>query len=83
MPPTAEVLDFDGALLDALPPEVRSQLMSEAALLAQAFAPAGRSEELEIMARTLSAGEHDAEMDRKHARGLAAALRRLAGEPWS
>ena len=80
-PPSGEVVDFDNALLDAFSPEVRSRLMSEAALLAKALAPEGRADELELMARTLSAGEHDGQMDRKHARGLAAALRRLAHDP--
>ena len=80
-PPAGEVIDFDAALLHAFSPEMRSRLMSEAALLAQAFAPEGRAEELELMARTLSAGEHDGQMDRKHARGLAAALHRLARDP--
>jgi len=81
--PAAEVIDFDEALLDAFAPEVRSRLISEAALLAQAFAPEGRAEELEAMAQTLSSGARDAEMDRRHARGLAAALRRLAHDPWA
>jgi len=80
---TAEVVDFDEALLDSYPPEHRSELMAEAALLAQAFAPGGRIEELEAMARSLSSGKNDAEMDRKHARGLAAALRRLARDHWA
>ena len=77
----AEVIDFDAARLNALAPQLRRQLMSEAALLAQAFAPDGRAEELEVMAQTLSKGGRDAEMDRNHARGLAAALRRLARDP--
>ncbi len=35
------------------------------------------------MAETLSSGDRDDEMDRAHARKLAAALKRLATEPWS
>lgn len=80
--PTAEVVDFDQALLDSYPPELRGELIAEAQMLAQAFAPEGRTEELECMARALSLGRNDADMDRKRARGLAAALRRLAGDPW-
>ena len=80
---TADVVDFDEALLDSYSPELRSELMAEAALLAQAFAPEGRVEELKAMAHALSSGRSDGEMDRKHARGLAAALRRLARDPWA
>jgi hypothetical protein len=80
---TADVVDFDEALLDSYSPDLRSELMAEAAMLAQAFAPEGRIEELEAMAKSLSAGKSDAEMERKHARGLAAALRRLARDPWA
>jgi hypothetical protein len=77
-PEKAEIVDFDEALLDACPEDVRSDLMSEASLLAQAFAPEGRREQLEEMALALTAGSRDEEMGRAHARRLAAALRRLA-----
>lgn len=73
-----QVIDFDEALLDACSPEVRADLMTEAQLLAGAFAGGLGAGALERMAVQLSAGERDAEMDRSHARRLAAALRRLA-----
>jgi hypothetical protein len=47
-------------------------------LLAQAFAPEGCADQLIAMAKALSSGARDSEMDRQHARRLAAALRRLA-----
>jgi hypothetical protein len=77
-PATAEVVDFEDALLDACDPALKADLLEEAALLLQAFAPEGRAEEVAAMARTLSGdpGEgHRAE--RVRARRLAAALRRL------
>lgn len=73
-----EVIDFDQALLNACSPEVRTELMAEARLLAGVFAPGGGGSALERMAIQLSAGERDGEMHRAHARRLAAALRRLA-----
>lgn len=73
-----EVVDFDGALLDACPPDVRADLLLEAKLLAGVFAPTGDAAALAKMAAQLSAGERDAEMDRAHARRLAAALKHLA-----
>ena len=75
---TAEIVDFDEALLDAYPAERRADLMAEAAMLARVFAPEGGGEALRAMARALSSGAKDREMDRRHARGLAAALRRLS-----
>jgi hypothetical protein len=75
---TAQIVDFDEALLGALPQEVRANVLAEAALLARAFAPHGEANALEAMARSLSSGARDREMDRKHARRLAAALRQLA-----
>ena len=75
---SAEILDFDEALLASLPPERRAELMAEAAMLARVFAPKGQAEALNAMARALSAGAKDREMNRRHARGLAAALNRLA-----
>lgn len=76
----AEIIDFDDALLNACAPEIRADLMLEARLLAGVFAPDGTAEALGRMAGQLSAGERDAEMDRAHARRIAAALKRLARE---
>ena len=47
-------------------------------MLAGVFAPDGGARGLMRMADQLSAGTRDAEMDRAHARRLAAALKRLA-----
>jgi hypothetical protein len=77
-PGPAELFSFDEALLDACPADVRADLLAEAAMLAQAFAPEGDPAHLTAMAEALSAGERDSEMDRSHARRVAAALRRLA-----
>lgn len=73
-----KIVDFDGAVLDACAPEIRADLLREARLLAGAFAPRGGPDELTRMADELSAGSRDGEMDRAHARRLAAALKRLA-----
>ncbi len=73
-----EVIDFDEALLDACPAALLVELMAEAELLASAFAPRRRRDDLEAMAAELSAGRRDGEMNRARARRLAAALRRLA-----
>ena len=78
-----EIIDFDAALLDACPADERADLLTEARIVAQAFAKTGAAEELERMAQSLSAGGRDGEMDRAHARKLAAALRRLASDPWN
>ena len=75
-----EIVDFDAALLDACAPEIRADLLREARLLAGVFAPGGDPGALVQMAHQLSAGVRDAEMDRAHARRLAAALKRLAHE---
>jgi hypothetical protein len=75
---TAEVVDFDDALLEACSPDLRADLLAEAAMLAQAFAPEGDPEHLTAIAHALSSGERDGEMDGHHARRLAAALRHLA-----
>jgi hypothetical protein len=77
-PPTAQVVNFDEALLDACSTEERADLLAEAAMLAQAFAPEGEAEHLLAMAQVLSSGERDDEMGRNHARRLASALRHLA-----
>ena len=76
--PTAEVVNFDEAMLDACLPDVRANLLAEAALLAHAFAPSGDPAKLTDMAQALSSGERAENMDRSHARRLAAALRHLA-----
>lgn len=77
-PDSGEVLDFQEALLDACAPDLRADLLSEAALLAQAFAPQGDAAALTALAQALSSGARDAEMGQVHARRLAAALRHLA-----
>ncbi|RAK52826.1 hypothetical protein [Phenylobacterium deserti] len=76
----AEIVDFDEALLQACPAELRAELISEANLLAQAFAPEGRPAQLEAMAVALTRGAQSPDMDRGRARRLAAALRALARE---
>ena len=76
----AEILDFDEALLQACPAGLRAELMSEASLLAQAFAPEGRPAQLESMAVALTRGAQSPDMNRGRARRLAAALRNLARE---
>jgi hypothetical protein len=73
-----EIVDFDAIMLDACAPEIRADLLREAQLLAGVFAPHGGAVALTRMAEQLSAGSRDAEMDRPHARRLAAALKRLA-----
>ena len=73
-----EVVDFDAAMLDACAAEIRADLLREARLLAGVFAPDGGPAALIRMAEQLSAGSRDAEMERAHARRLAAALKRLA-----
>jgi hypothetical protein len=74
----AEVVDFDEVLLDACSAERRVELMSEAMILASAFAPEGRTREIGTLARALQTGVHDLQMGRAHVRLLAAALRRMA-----
>jgi hypothetical protein len=71
------VVDFDEAFLEARPEAERRNLLVEAELLARAFAPERRREELQAMAATLMAGARDDEVGRMHARRLAAALRHL------
>ena len=78
-----EVIDFDEALLDACPAAERADLLTEARIIAHAFAQTGTAGELEQLAETLSKGAKDSEMARAHARKLAAALKRLAADPWS
>jgi hypothetical protein len=76
--PGAEIIDFDEALLDSCTPELKAELLTEAGMLAQAFAPEGRAEQLEAMATSLSSGQRDGWMGRARARRMAAALRHLA-----
>lgn len=76
-----ELIDFDEALLDACAANERADLIAEAELLAGAFAPQRRADELEAMAVTLSASTRNPDIERAHARRLAAALRRLARSP--
>jgi hypothetical protein len=76
----AELVQFDEALLAACGPELRAELLTEAAMLAEAFAPEGRTEQLLAMAATLASGARDEEMDRARALKLACALRCLARE---
>jgi len=77
---TGEVVDFDEALLDACAPEQLAEVMAEARLLADAFAPEGQAAERATLARSLQSGVRDLEFGRAHARLLAAALHRLARE---
>jgi hypothetical protein len=77
-PIAAEIVQLDEALLGACGPDLRAALLTEAAMLAEAFAPEGRSEQLQAMAATLASGARDAEMDRKRALQLACALRCLS-----
>lgn len=79
---SAEVVDFDEALLATFSAEVRAELRAEAEMLACALAPAARPAELDSMADTLCRRApdtgRDVAMDRRRTRGLAAALRSLA-----
>ena len=82
-PQGCEVIDFDQALLDACPAEERADLLTEARIVAHAFAETGAPQELERIAESLSTGGRDGDMARARARKLAAALKRLAAEPWA
>lgn len=73
-----EIIDFDDVLLDACDAAARADLLTEAGLLAAAFAPRGGPQALMSLAEALSSGQRDCEMGRAHARRLAAALKRLA-----
>ncbi|WP_141653163.1 hypothetical protein [Phenylobacterium immobile] len=72
------VVNLDAALLGACSGEERDQLLGEAVLLADAFAPDGGAPELLAMAQTLKASPRGDPADRRHARKLAAALQALA-----
>lgn len=77
---SCEIIDFDEALLESCSADMRRDLMTEATLLAGAFAPEGNPDSLLRMAERLSSGDRDCDMNRAHARKLAAALKRLARE---
>jgi hypothetical protein len=79
---SCEVIDFDEALIESCAADEKAELMTEARILAQAFAAEGGAGALEEMAETLSSGFRDAGMERAHARKLSAALKRLAKDPW-
>jgi hypothetical protein len=75
---SAEVVDFEAALLDACPPDELAELLGEAELLARAFAPSADARRLEALAGELKSGVRHLGRGRRHALRLAAALRRLA-----
>lgn len=75
-----KIVDFDTIMLQACKAEILSDLLREARLVAGVFAPGGDAGELLKLADQLSSGFRDDEMDRVHARRLAAALKRLARE---
>lgn len=74
----AEIVDFDEVLMNAMSPEARLELYTEATMLAEAFAPEHGPEALQVLSHALAAGERDAEIGHAHARRLAAALRQMA-----
>ena len=80
-PAQAEIVQFDDAMLDACGPSLRAELLIEAAMLADAFAPEGRAGQLQAMAATLASGARDDALGRQRARQLACALRCLARDP--
>jgi hypothetical protein len=73
-----EVVDFDEALLDHCPAEELRDLMTEANLIAEVFAPRQRPREIARLAETVQSGVKELDFGRARARRLAAALRRLA-----
>jgi hypothetical protein len=74
----AEIVQLDDAILEACGPALRAELITEAAMLAEAFAPERRGGELQAMADALARGARDAKMDHARALKLACALRCLA-----
>jgi hypothetical protein len=74
------VVQFDDAVLEACGPELRAELLTEAAMLAEAFAPEGSAEQLKSMASDLASGAWGGNIERTRARRLASALRCLARE---
>lgn len=75
----AEIIDFDTHLLDACAPADRAEILQEARLLAHALNERD-AVGLRRLAAQISTGWRDDKSDRNHARRLAAALRRLAGD---
>lgn len=75
-----KVVTLDDALLGTCSGEERDQLLGEALLLADAFAPEGGPPELLAMAQTLSCAPRGDLVEGRHARKLAATLRALAIE---
>lgn len=73
-----DIIDFEQALLDACPAAELNELMTEAEMLADAFAPSRRPAHVAALARSLDAGLRHLDHGRARARRLAAALRRLA-----
>lgn len=76
-PSDATVVQFDNAVLEACGPELRAELMAEAAMLAAALSSEGRATELRAIAQALVRGG-GGEMERGRALRLACALRVLA-----
>lgn len=76
-PARAELVDFDAALFATLPARLKAELLQEAQLLIGAFGGPD-AESLDALAGELSAGGRDLDMDRAHARRLAATLKHLA-----
>ena len=74
------MVQIDDAVLDACGPELRAELLTEATMLAEAFAPEGTAPQLKAMAADLASGAWGGKMERSRARRLASALRRLARE---
>jgi hypothetical protein len=73
-----EVVDFGDAVLQACPAEERIEVMTEAAMVAKAFAPQGRPAQIEALAQELRTGAREHWRGRRRLLSLAAALRRLA-----
>lgn len=77
-PTGGEIIAFDEILLASCPPDARAELMAEAELMAQAFAPDGQAAAIRALARRVESGVSELERGRGRAVRLAAALRRLA-----
>lgn len=76
-----KIIDFEAALLNACGEAQRREILGEALLLAETFAPDGRARELLAMADTLAEAAGKDGPEGRHARRLAAALRTLANRP--
>lgn len=77
-PATAEVVDFDEAVLAGCPADLRDELQAEADMLAEALPTDGRARQIRALATGLSTRHDDSAPGRLRVRQLAAALRRLA-----